>query len=111
MKKLIVTVTGAACLSFGAGALANDGYVMTYTKDELSTFAGVQNVHERIVKAAKQYCPTYSQIRSKREVQSCIDDVVTDLVQKVDHPRLTDYDAGDNRFRVASTAERGDSSS
>ena len=102
MKKLIVLLVGVASLGFGQGALANE-YAMSYSANELSSIEGVQSVHARIVKVAKRYCPTYSQVRNNKEVASCISDVVEDLVSKVDHPRLTGYHTGDESVRVAST--------
>ena len=100
MKKLGVAAIGV--LLFSANAVAGaDEYVLTYSTNELSSAQGVGEVHERIVKAAKRYCPTYSVIRNMREVNACIDDVVNDLVSKVDHPRLSDYHAGDDRVRIA----------
>ena len=61
-------------------------------------------MHARIVKTAKQYCPTYSQIRSHKDVQTCVDGVVSDLVEKVDHPQLSGYHAGEEWVQIASAA-------
>ncbi len=102
MKKLIVILFGVASLGFGQAALAGE-YAMSYSANELSNAAGVKSVHARIVKVAKKYCPTYSQIRNNKEVAACIADVVEDLVSKVDHPRLTGYHTGDESVQVAST--------
>ena len=103
MKKLLMVMVSASCMAFGTAASAdeNEQYEVVYSANEMSNYDGVRDVHERIVKAAKQFCPTYSQIRSTREVNACIEDVVADLVAKVDHPRLSDYHAGDDRLRVA----------
>lgn len=106
MKKLLIVMVSASCMAFGAaaGADENEQYVVTYAANELGNYDGVRSVHARIVKAAKQFCPTYSQIRSSREVNACIEEVVADLVAKVDHPRLSDYHAGDDRVRVAGSS-------
>ena len=110
MNKLAITVLGVAVLGFGQVAAAND-YAMSYSAQELSDVAGVQDVHKRIVRTAKRYCPTYTQIRDAREVRNCIADVMNDLVNKVDHPRLTSYHADDGSVRVAATSAQGSDNS
>ncbi len=106
VKKLIVATVSIALFGLGGTAVANDEYVLTYSANELSTFNGVQDVHARIVKTAKQYCPTYSQIRSHADVKTCVDGVVADLVEKVDHPQLSGYHAGEEWVRIAVAAQR-----
>ena len=110
MKSLGVAVIGIMLFSANAAAEA-DEYVLSYSSKELGSAHGVSEVHERIVKAAKRYCPTYSTIRNMREVNDCIDDVVNDLVSKVNHPRLTDYHIGDDRVRIAGGEVADDPSS
>jgi len=100
VKKSIIAIASVAIFSFSQMAMAED-YAINYSNKELSTGAGVANVHARIVKAAKQYCPTYSQIRNHKDVQNCVNGVVEDLVSKVNHPTLSDYDAGDRNQRIA----------
>ena len=90
-KKVAMVVVGVVGFS---GVASADEYVLSYSEKELGTYNGVQAVHERIVKAAKQYCPTYSQIRNHRDVQSCVDGVVEDLVSKVNHPRMSAFHDG-----------------
>ena len=106
MKKLFIVMVSASCMAFGAAASADDpkNYALTYKADELSNYDGVRDVHARIVKAAKEYCPTYARIRSVREVNACIQDVVADLVAKVDHARLSSYHAGDDYVQVAGSS-------
>jgi UrcA family protein len=75
-----------AALSFlSSAALAADGYVLTYSEPELNTVPGMQNVHQRIVRVAKNYCPSYSQIKSHTAVKTCVDGVVQDLVGKIEN--------------------------
>ncbi len=100
MKKLATALLITAAFGASTNAIADD-YAMAYSSTELTNAAGVQQVHERIVKVAKQYCPTYSQIRNHNEVAACVSDVVEDLVSKVDHPRLTSYHTGDTTMQVA----------
>ncbi len=96
----------AIFVGFGCSqvALANE-YAMSYSNAELASADGVKDVHERIVKVAKLYCPTYSQVRNHREVRACVDEVVNDLVNKVDHPSLTSFHNTDNSVRVASAED------
>ena len=57
--------TGVVCVGLVAGAHAQaDEYVLSYSEAELLSSQGVEGVHHRIVQAAKDYCPTYHQIRS-----------------------------------------------
>ena len=108
MKKLAFAVI--AVVGF-VGTASAEEYVLTYSEKELGDYAGVEAVHQRIVKAAKQYCPTYSQIRSHRDVQACVNDVVQDLVEKVNHPRMSAFHDGQS-VQVAETLEavRGEQS-
>ncbi len=110
MKRLIVALMGVACFGFGQTVLA-EGYAVSYTQSELASVQGARDVHERIVKAAKRYCPEYSVVKDLREVNACVADVVKDLVAKVDHPRLYSYHEGDDNVRVASASRRGASRS
>ena len=89
-----------SALLLSSNAAAED-YVVTYKHAELTNAQGVADVHNRIVKAAKRYCPTYSQIRSNQEVQDCINDVVEDLVSKVNHPQLTSLHESGSAVSIA----------
>jgi len=103
MKRLSVALLGFAAIGLAQGAMAGE-YAVSYSNQELTSASGVESVHERIVRVARKYCPTYSQVRNNKEVQVCVQDVVSDLVEKVDHPRLTSYHTNDGSVRVA-TAE------
>ena len=105
MKRLVLAMVSVAFFGFGQAAMAGE-YAMSYSADELSSAPGVQDVHKRIVRTAKRYCPSSTKIRDAREARSCIADVVNDLVNKVDHPRLTSYHVNDGSVRVAATAAR-----
>lgn len=94
MKTLLVTVLlscSACAISTNPYAHTADEYLITYSKYELKTLAGIGDVYARIRKAAKKYCPSYAQIKSIREVQICISDIVDELVAKIDHPKMTAY--------------------
>ena len=95
---LILVGVGAMSVSLAASA---DDYAVAYSPQELSSANGVEQIHERIVKAAKQYCPRYSQVRSSKEIKLCVDGVVQDLVDKVDHPQLTSLHQSGSAVSVA----------
>ncbi len=105
MKKIAIAFVGFAVLGFGQTALAEE-YAMSYSSQELSTAGGVKDVHERIVKVARQYCPTYSQIRNHKDVDACVDGVVADLVRKVNNAQLSSYHAGEEGVRFATAGVR-----
>jgi len=107
MKSLVVALVGFAAVGLGQTASAGE-YAVSYSNQELTSVTGVENVHERIVRVARRYCPTYTQIRNIREVSACIADVVSDLVDKVDNPRLTSYHTDDGSVRVAASSLRGE---
>ena len=79
-----------SALLLSSNAAAED-YVVTYKHAELTNAQGVADVHNRIVKAAKRYCPTYLEIRSHADVQTCVEGVVRDLLAKVDSPTFTAF--------------------
>lgn len=88
-------------IGLSASADAGEEYMVSYSHTELTSAKGAADVHARIVKAAKNYCPTYSQIRSQAEVKLCVDGVVEDLVSKVDHPTLTSLHESGSAISVA----------
>lgn len=88
----LVAVVGMflGIMFFGMSASAAErDYMVSYSYTDLTTSQGVESVRKSIVKAAKQYCPTYSQIWSHADVKNCVDGVIEDLVSKVDHPQFT----------------------
>ncbi|MFT7653347.1 MAG: UrcA family protein [Limisphaerales bacterium] len=100
----LVAVVG---IFFGMSAVAaNHDYTVSYSYTDLTTSQGVENVHKNIVKAAKQYCPTYSQIRSHADVKNCVTGVIEDLVSKVNHPQLTSLHETGSAVSVAATSIR-----
>lgn len=110
MKKLVIAVIGVAC--FGAGnAVAADQYELAYSKQELASHQGVATVHKRVLRTAKAFCPSYSEVRDVRRVRSCVQDVADDLVSKIDHPKLTSYHTGEGDVRVAATLPATDDNS
>jgi UrcA family protein len=113
MKNLATVVLGFTMFG-AAGAMADVGakeYSLEYSGQELVTYEGVVELHERILHTAKQHCPSFSVVRSVRRVQTCVSEVADDLVAKVDHPQLTSYHHGDGELRVAAVAAaEGDNS-
>ena len=94
-------MVGGLALGLSAGASAED-YTLSYSVAELNTQHGVQDVHKRIVKAARQYCPPYAETKSLDRRRDCVDDVVNDLVTKVAHPGLTQFHNNPDAVNVAS---------
>ncbi len=97
LKKPFSVVVCVAVLGFSSLAGAGE-YTMTYSKGELRNIQGVKAVHARMVKAAKLYCPTYTEIRSLADVRTCVNGVVSDLVGTVNHSGLTRYHDGDEEI-------------
>ncbi len=91
---ILVLTAGIAFLPFTHAA---DSYALVLQQEELTTTDGLQQVHARMLQAAKDYCPTYLQIRSRADVATCIEGVVEDLTAKIADERLTNYVAAINR--------------
>ena len=102
IKGLGAAALAVAALTTGLNAhAAGEEYLVSYSEVELTSAKGTEDVHARIVKAAKHYCPTYSQIRSHAEVKLCVEGVVEDLVSKVNHPTLTSLHESGSAINVA----------
>ncbi|MCP5178789.1 MAG: UrcA family protein [Pseudomonadales bacterium] len=98
-------------LSASAFGHASDAdYSLVYRNADFATYENVRDLHQRIVKTAKAHCPSYFTTRSLSDVNTCVRDVVENLVRSIDNPRLTAYDAGQPAFDVASEVN-GDSAS
>lgn len=95
------TVIAVSSVVLATAAIADGEYRISYTAGELSSHAGVVQVHERIVEAARDYCPTYMEIRSHSDVKTCVDGVVDDLVSSINHPTLSGYHNSDADFEFA----------
>ena len=87
-KVIAIIFTTAVSLN----AWANESnYAITYSHAELTTPVGVAAVHERLVQAGRDYCPSYLQMKSHSAVASCVEGVVEDLVKKINQPALTAF--------------------
>ncbi|MEM7077227.1 MAG: UrcA family protein [Pseudomonadota bacterium] len=106
VKRSIAAVVIGGGLAVAPAAMAGDEYAITYAESELRSFSGIERVHQDIMRTARRYCPTYSQIRSHREVEACVADVANDLVNKVNHPRLTSFHVNEGSIDVAEVNER-----
>ena len=89
--KISATCIVALALTCTLPVSAEDSYVIRYSATELLTTKGMDSVLQRIRSAAKDYCPTYLEIRSHTDVRNCVDSVVADLVEKVGYPAFTRY--------------------
>ena len=101
MKKVAVLIGG---LLVSGMSYAND-YSFSYSPSELETIESVQSLHGEIVETAKEHCPSYNSTRSLADRRNCVNDVVSDLVQKVDSPVLTAYHQGEVNAQVAQAAK------
>ena len=79
--------------------LAAEHYIVRFAQAELDSTAGMQGVYRRIEKAAREYCPSYRQIRSHADVRSCVKAVVDDLVQKTQSEAFIKYAAGQQQAK------------
>lgn len=96
-KSLSLILVLTAGIAFLPSTQAADSYALVLQQKELTTTVGLQQVHARMQQAAKEYCPTYLQIRSQADVATCIDGVVEDLTAKIADERLTNYVAAMGR--------------
>jgi len=97
LRRLCVTAALTTGLALSAaGHASSQESTVTYERGELSTLAGAKDVHTRILRAAKDHCPSYSKLRDLKFTQSCIAQVTEDLVSKVDNPRLTAIHNGED---------------
>lgn len=92
---LILLLT--AGIAFLPSTQAADSYTLVLQQKELTTIGGLQQIYARMQQAAKEYCPTYLQIRSQADVATCIKGVVKDLTEKIADERLTNYVAARGR--------------
>ena len=93
---LFVALTLSASVS-----MAGDEYSLVYSKDDFRSADTVAALYQRVVKTAKSYCPDYSRTKSLSNQYDCINDVVTDLVDSIDHPSLTAFANGDTDVQIA----------
>ena len=91
IKKLVAVTAGAALMSvaFTSASYAGD---ISYASFELTTDEGAGAVYQRIQAAAKQKCDDRlnhdSVIKYHAVRERCVSDVVEELVNQVNDPRL-----------------------
>ena len=91
IKKLFAVTAGAALMSvaFTSASYAGD---LSYASSELSTDEGAVGVYKRIQVAAEQKCDGRlnhdSVIKYHAVRERCVSDVVDELVNQVNDPRL-----------------------
>ena len=90
--RMVICLCLALAISGTAGAESE--YVLSYSYAELKSDSGRKLVLNRIVHAAKRYCPDYATVRSIDAVQTCVDGVIADLVAKVQDQGFTAYVQG-----------------
>ncbi|MEM7100048.1 MAG: UrcA family protein [Pseudomonadota bacterium] len=88
MKKVAILIAG---ILVTGNAWGDDRYSVSYSKEDLQTTHGVAALHARIKQIAQNHCPSYKEVRNLGDNRRCVEDVMTDLVSKVNNPRLTAY--------------------
>ncbi|MEQ9450796.1 MAG: UrcA family protein [Pseudomonadales bacterium] len=91
--------------SISLPAFADGGYAITYSQAELSSQTGMENLRIRIEQAARNYCPTYLQIKSHRDVRTCVRGVMKDLVVKIGNESFTHHVATHSHKRPHTNSE------
>jgi len=115
--KRISTVILSVALTAGLHSAAqadqeeSNRYSVVYSTSDFSSNDNVAQLHRKIVKTAKAHCPSYFTTRSLADVNSCVRDVVADLVRNIDNPQLTAYAAGESTVELAAETDDGDSQS
>ncbi len=89
-----------------ATASADDSqYVLSYTEADFESVDSVKALHRRIRSLATNHCPRYARSRDLRGTSDCVKDVVTDLIDSIDHPVLSAYLEGEDELRIALDGE------
>ncbi len=94
-KKFVFLCLAGTVLASNPSFADTEEYVLTYSYADLQSDSGRKLVLQRIVSAAKRYCPSYSRVRSLDAVRTCVDGVVEDLVAKVSSSEFTAYVEGE----------------
>lgn len=98
---VMVAAPGLALAAPSIGSTAS--YQLSYSANDLRSVASTKALHKRIRRIARAYCPDYSVTRDLSERASCVEDVESDLVSQVNHPRLTKVHSGDAVMAIAGT--------
>ncbi len=111
MKKVLVTVltfvAAQAALTVNAHPpqvrtqTEPNHYQLAYSAQDFQSVDTVKSLHERIVRTARQFCPTWYETGSISLVNICVNDVVDDLVGKIERPSLDAYVRGETEVRIA----------
>jgi UrcA family protein len=97
----MVAVPGLALAAPTIDSTAGSSYQLRYSTAELRSVESTKALHQRIRRVARAFCPDYSVTKDMRDRVSCVKDVESDLVSKVNHPRLTKIHTGDARMTIA----------
>ncbi len=109
MKKLI---TASCALIFcGQAFAAGEGYTLNYSAEDLKSVAGAKQVHGKILRTAREYCPSYFVTKDLSDRSACVADVVNDLVGQIDHPTLTAVHTNDKAMLASLTRQKRSSTS
>ena len=95
------TIFAAFALTFAASAYAaDDEYVLTYSADDFQSVETVKDLYQRVRNVARNHCPSYFRSRDLAGTTACVDDVVNDLIDNINHPALSAYQDGEDDVRV-----------
>lgn len=85
----MIRTTIAAAALLVAGSAAADQFKFSYTQQDFSSPEAVMQLHERIKSSARSYCnKEFFVDRTLGQVDECVEDVVTKLVDSIDDRRL-----------------------
>ncbi len=101
MNKLAFPSLVAACMLSASAFAGPNEYSLVYSKSDFANYQSVADLHKKIVRTAKEHCPSYTVTRSLHDVNSCVTDVIDDLVRVIDNPQLTAYAEGDTSLQIA----------
>jgi len=105
MNKLLIALL---TISF-AGTVAADAdhYRLAYTTADFSDVASVEDLHERITRTARDYCPGYLPSKNLAETRRCVEEVTEEIVQSINAPALSAMANGNaDQVRIALEQQR-----
>jgi hypothetical protein len=70
---------------------AQDKYALTHSEVELAYAQCMQEVYQRILGTIIDYYPTHAEVRSHKEVHTCVEDMVQDLTTKMKYPKFASF--------------------
>lgn len=111
MNKIFLALLLTAATAVTASANA-DQYRFAYTTTDFKDVASVEQLHKRIARAARDFCPAYLPAKHLRETRNCISEVTAEIVASINNPALTALANGEpEQVRIAVDQHRRHSTS